>query len=57
MVVCDGQGGLGNKDEDGGVVNWKLLPAGIGHQWAEFAARRSGAQKGAPVFRWLDLIS
>jgi hypothetical protein len=28
MVVCGGQGGLGDKDEDKGVVNWKLLPWG-----------------------------
>jgi hypothetical protein len=34
MVVCGGQGGLGDKDEDKGVVNWKLLPAGVGtHEW------------------------
>ena len=32
-----------NKHEEERVVNWKLLPAGIGKQWVGFAARRSGA--------------
>jgi hypothetical protein len=43
MVVCDAQGGFGNKDVDGGVVNWKLLPAGVGNHCVGFAARRAGA--------------
>jgi hypothetical protein len=48
MVVCDAQGGFGNKDVDGGVVNWKLLPAGIGHHCVGFAARRAVRISGAP---------
>jgi len=31
-----------NKHEEEGVVNWKLLPAGVGNQWVGFATRRSG---------------
>jgi hypothetical protein len=29
-----------NKHEEEGVVNWRLLPAGIGNQWVGFSARR-----------------
>ena len=32
-----------NKDEEDGVVNWKLLPAGIGNGCVGFAAGRPGA--------------
>jgi hypothetical protein len=49
MVVCGGQGGLGDKDEDKGVVNWKLLPGGIGHHWVGFAARAGGVAHGERV--------
>jgi hypothetical protein len=50
MVVCGVQGGLGDKDEDKGVVNWKLLPAGIGDHCLQ-ALRAEWVGWAAPGFQ------